>query len=80
MSIGKNANRLIILKMLNKKYLLNCGLVAVSKGERTTRGFQGSRTAMLASEYILIDISLISCSPNFTNITELWNIPSAFYL
>ena len=37
-------------------------------------------SAMLASEYILIDISLISCSPSFTNITELWNIPSAFYL
>ena len=37
-------------------------------------------SAMLASEYVLIDISLISCSPSFTNITELWNIPSAFYL
>jgi len=35
---------------------------------------------MLAAEYILIDISLISCSPSCTNITELWNIPSAFYL
>jgi hypothetical protein len=35
---------------------------------------------MLAAEYILIDISLISYSPSFTNITELWNIPSAFYL
>jgi len=35
---------------------------------------------MLASEYILIDISLISGSPNCTNITGLWNIPSAFYL
>ena len=37
-------------------------------------------SAMLASEHILIDISLISCSPSCTNITELWNIPSAFYL
>jgi hypothetical protein len=37
-------------------------------------------SAMLASEHILIDISLISCSPSFTNITKLWNIPSAFYL
>jgi len=36
--------------------------------------------AMLASEHILIDISLISYNPSFTNITELWNIPSAFYL
>jgi len=35
---------------------------------------------MLASEYILIDISLISYSPSSTNITGLWNIPSAFYL
>ena len=35
---------------------------------------------MLAAEYILIDISLLSCSPNWTNITELWNMPSAFYL
>ena len=35
---------------------------------------------MLATEYILIDISLISYSPSFTNLTELWNIPSAFYL
>src|SRR6185436_13663417 len=35
---------------------------------------------MLAAEYILIDISLISYSPICTNITELWNIPSAFYL
>ena len=35
---------------------------------------------MLASEHILIDITLISCSPIFTNITQLWNIPSAFYL
>ena len=37
-------------------------------------------SAMLAAEYVLIDISLISYSPSFTNITELWNIPSAFYL
>ncbi|MFC0775470.1 hypothetical protein [Terrimonas alba] len=36
--------------------------------------------ALLASEYILIEITLFSCSPNFTNITKLWNIPSAFYL
>jgi len=35
---------------------------------------------MLATEYILIDTSLISYSPSFTNITEPWNIPSAFYL
>jgi len=31
---------------------------------------------MLASEHILIDISLISCSSNCTNITELWNLPA----
>ena len=31
---------------------------------------------MLASEYILIDISLISCSPICTNITQLWNLPA----
>ena len=37
-------------------------------------------SAMLASEHILIDISLISYSPSLTNITGLWNIPSAFYL
>ena len=37
-------------------------------------------SAMLASQHILIDISLISCSPSFTNITGLGNIPSAFYL
>jgi len=37
-------------------------------------------SATLAAEHILIDISLISCSSTFTNITELWNIPSAFYL
>jgi len=35
---------------------------------------------MLASEYILIDITLISYSPSFTNITELWNVTSALYL
>jgi hypothetical protein len=35
---------------------------------------------MLPEEQILIDISLISCSPGWTNITELWNIISAFYL
>src|SRR4029079_11547416 len=46
------------------------------KGHAYNKGF----SAMLASEYILIDISLISYSPSFTNITELWNIPSAFYL
>jgi len=37
-------------------------------------------SAMLAVEYKLIDISLISCSPSLTHITRLWNIPSAFYL
>ena len=37
-------------------------------------------SAMLASEYILIDISLISFSPSGTNKTELWHITSAFYL
>ena len=31
---------------------------------------------MLAAEHILIDITLISCSPSFTNITELWNLPA----
>ena len=35
---------------------------------------------MLAAEHILIEITLINYSPSFTNITELWNIPSAFYL
>ncbi len=37
-------------------------------------------SAMLAEEYILIDISLITYCSIFTNITELWNIPSAIYL
>ena len=46
---------------------------------RTTAANKGL-SAMLASEHILVDISLISCSPSCTNITELWNIPSAFYL
>ena len=41
-----------------------------------TRGL----SAMLAVKYILIDISLLSFSPNFANVTELWNILSAFYL
>lgn len=36
-------------------------------------------SAMLAAAYILIEISLISCSPRWTNTTELWNITSAFY-
>jgi len=31
---------------------------------------------MLASEHILIDISPISCSRSFTNITQLWNLPA----
>jgi hypothetical protein len=31
---------------------------------------------MLASEHTLIDISLISCSPNLPNMTELWNPPA----
>ena len=35
---------------------------------------------MLAKEYILIDIALLSCSPGATNIAELWNITSALYL
>lgn len=35
MSIGKNANHLIILKMLNKNYLSDRVLIAESKGERT---------------------------------------------
>ncbi len=46
------------------------------KSTAANKGF----SAMLAAEYILIDISLISYSPSITNITELWNIPSAFYL
>jgi hypothetical protein len=33
-------------------------------------------SAMLASEYIMIDISLFSCSSIFTNITQLWNLPA----
>ena len=47
---------------------------------KITRTHNKGFSAMLASEHIRIDISLIGCSPNFTNITELWNIPSAFYL
>jgi len=50
--------------------------VLVNEAYAANKGF----SAMLASEHILIDITLISCNPNFTNITELWNIPSAFYL
>jgi len=37
-------------------------------------------SSMLASEHIFINISLISCSPSWTNTTEFWNMPSAFYL
>jgi hypothetical protein len=33
-------------------------------------------SAMLAEEYVLIDISLLSCSPGLTNKSQQKNIPS----
>lgn len=47
-------------------------LIAMVKVENNSwRTHNNGFSAMLASEYILIEISLISCSPIFTNITEL---------
>ena len=48
--------------------------------EKEQRSAYKGLSVMLAEEYILIDISLINYSSSRTNITELWNIASAFYL
>jgi hypothetical protein len=48
--------------------------------EKEQRTANKGLSAMLASEYILIDMPVLSYSPSFSLTDELWNIPSAFYL
>jgi hypothetical protein len=51
-------------------------MLSLLKFNKKGTAYNKGLSAMLAAEQILIDISLISCSPNCTNITQLWNLPA----
>ena len=51
-------------------------MLSLLKFNKKGTAYNKGLSALSAAEHILINISLLSFSPNRTNITELWNLPA----